>query len=296
MQDRDYGSSTVTLSGLESGLKPDKEPGSQTARRYLEMVGVSKSFRTGASIVDALGPIDFSVAKGSFVSIIGPSGCGKSTLLACIGGMDRPTEGRIVVDGHDVVGPNRRLGYVFQEESVFPWRTALDNVRFALEGRGLGKNDQIQKARSMLRLVGLQDFENAYPAALSGGMKQRVAIARVLAAEPEVVLMDEPFGALDHQTRLMVAEQVLRIWEKTQQTILFVTHDIEEAILLSNEVIVLSARPARILARVTVPFPHPRDATLAGTPEFAEIAAQLWHTLSGEAKKAFLESEAGGAR
>ena len=284
------------MPGLDAELKLGKEPGLQAARPYLEMVGVSKSFRTAAGITDALGPVDFSVAKGSFVSIIGPSGCGKSTLLACIGGMDRPTNGRIAVDGREVVGPNRRLGYVFQEESVFPWRTALDNVRFALEGRGLGKSEQIQKARSMLRLVGLQGFEAAYPAALSGGMKQRVAIARVLAAEPEVVLMDEPFGALDHQTRLMVAEQVLRIWESTHQTILFVTHDIDEAILLSNEVMVLSARPARILARVKIPFPHPRDATLAGTPAFAEIAAELWHTLSGEAKKAFLESEAGGTR
>lgn len=273
-----------------------KEPEQGVVEPYLLASGVSKSFETGTGVVAALDSIDFAAAKGSFVSIIGPSGCGKSTFLACVGGMERPTTGRIRVGGRDVTRPSRRLGYVFQEESIFPWRTALDNVRFALEGQGLGKKEQIDKARLMLSLVGLQSFENAYPAGLSGGMKQRVAIARVLAAEPEVVLMDEPFGALDQQTRLMVGEQVLRVWEKTQQTILFVTHDIQEAVLLSNEVVVLSARPGRILERVTVPFPHPRDASLAGTAEFADIAARLWHTLSGEAKRAFIESEARAAR
>jgi NitT/TauT family transport system ATP-binding protein len=263
------------------------------AAPYLSLRGVSKSFRTRRGVVEALGQVDFEAEKGNFVSIIGPSGCGKSTLLSCVGGMERPTTGRITVGGREVTGPNRRLGYVFQEESVFPWRTALENVRFALEGRGLGRADQTDKAREMLRLVGLQRFEEAYPTGLSGGMKQRVAIARVLAAEPEVVLMDEPFGALDHQTRLMVGEQVLRIWETTRQTILFVTHDIDEAILLSNEVVVMSARPGRILERVKIPFSHPRDAGLAGTPAFGEIAARLWQTLSGEAKKSFIESEAG---
>jgi NitT/TauT family transport system ATP-binding protein len=263
-----------------------------TAEPYLQIQGVGKSFATPQGPLEALGRIDLAIAKGSFVSIIGPSGCGKSTLLACAGGMEQPTAGRILVGSREVTGPSRRLGYVFQEESVFPWRTALDNVRFALEGRGLSRAQQTERARDMLRLVGLQRFEAAYPSGLSGGMKQRVAIARVLAAEPEVMLMDEPFSALDHQTRLMVGEQVLRIWEATRQTILFVTHDIQEAILLSTEVVVLSARPGRIMERVTVPFPHPRDASLAGTPEFADIAARLWHTLSGEAKKAFIESEA----
>lgn len=267
----------------------------QIVEPYLSIQGVFKSFQTKSGLVAAINGVDLTAAKGSFVSIIGPSGCGKSTLLACVGGMDLPTSGRITVGGREVSGPSRRLGYVFQEESVFPWRTALGNVRFALEGQGLSKKDQVDKARLMLSCVGLQSFENAYPASLSGGMKQRVAIARVLAAEPEVVLMDEPFGALDQQTRLMVGEQVLRIWEKTRQTILFVTHDIQEAILLSNEVVLLSARPGRILERVTVPFPHPRDASLAGAPEFADIAARLWQTLSREAKKAFIENETRGA-
>ena len=264
------------------------------AERYLTMAGVSKSFKTKGRVVLVLEGIEFTAAKGSFVSIIGPSGCGKSTLLACVGGMDHPSTGRITVGGRAVTKPSRRLGYVFQEESVFPWRTALGNVRFALEGQGLDEDAQNEKARAMLKLVGLRAFENAYPSELSGGMKQRVAIARVMAAEPEVVLMDEPFGALDQQTRLMVGEQVLRIWEETHQTILFVTHDIQEAILLSNEVVVLSARPARILERVVVPFQHPRDASVVGTREFADIAAHLWRILSGEAKKAFIESEAGG--
>ena len=267
-----------------------------TGEPYLAMNGISKLFKAKGHELRVLTNIEFTADKGSFVSIIGPSGCGKSTLLACVGGMDRPSTGRITVDGRVVTRPNRRLGYVFQEESVFPWRTALGNVLFALEGRGLRREAQIEKARAMLRLVGLRGFENVYPSELSGGMKQRVAIARVMAAEPEVVLMDEPFGALDQQTRLMVGEQVLRIWEETHQTILFVTHDIQEAILLSNEVVVLSARPARILERVVVPFRHPRDASIVGTREFAEIATHLWHILSGEAKKAFLESEAAGAR
>lgn len=258
---------------------------------YLRISGVSKSFPTTSGAVEAIDCIDFTAAKGSFVSIIGPSGCGKSTLLACTGGVERPTAGSITVAGQEVVGPSRRLGYVFQEESVFPWRTALGNVRFALEGQGIAKKEQEAKAVEALRLVGLQGFENAYPAALSGGMKQRVAIARALVAEPEVLLMDEPFGALDPQTRLMVAERVLGIWEHTHQTILFVTHDIQEAILLANEVVILSARPARILDRVPVPFPHPRHATLVSSPEFTEISARLWDILSGEAKKAFLESE-----
>ncbi len=285
------------MAARDAGLTPPTErtegaPSAQTVEPYLALQGVCKSFWTRAGMVDAIRDIDFTAAKGNFISIIGPSGCGKSTLLACIGGMDFPTAGRITVDGREVVGPSRRLGYVFQEESIFPWRTALENVRFALEGRGLSKQDQIDKARLMLSCVGLGAFEDAYPAGLSGGMKQRVAIARVLAAEPEVVLMDEPFGALDQQTRLMVGEQVLRIWEQTRQTILFVTHDIQEAILLANEVMVLSARPGHILERVAVPFPHPREASLAGTSEFADIAARLWHTLSGEAKKAFIENEA----
>lgn len=266
-----------------------------TAEPYLRLSGINKFFTTRGQKITVIDDLDFTATKGSFISIVGPSGCGKSTLLACIGGMDRPTTGRIIVGDRDVTKPSRRLGYVFQEESVFPWRTALGNVLFALEGQGLTRDKQIDKARRMLRLVGLHGFENHYPQELSGGMKQRVAIARVMAAEPEVVLMDEPFGALDQQTRLMVAEQVLRIWEETRQTILFVTHDIQEAILLSNEVVVLSARPARILERIPIPFKHPRDANIVGTREFSEIAAQLWNILSGEAKKAFIESEAGHA-
>ena len=275
---------------LPALLTGDGQPAGTDA--YLSVSGVRKEFGGTAAIAE----VDFAAAKGSFVAIVGPSGCGKSTLLACAGGVERPTQGRVTVGGIEVSGPSRRLGYVFQEDSLLPWRTALGNVRFALEGTGLRKADQIAKARDMLRLVGLQDFEDHYPSQLSGGMKQRVAIARVLAAEPDVLLMDEPFSALDQQTRLLLGEQILRIWEATKQTILFVTHDIQEAVLLSSEVLVLSARPARLLTRIPVPFAHPRDAQLAATPEFAELTSDIWSVLGGEAKLAFQRDEAVGGR
>lgn len=226
------------------------------------------------------------VERQEFVTLIGPSGCGKSTLLEIIGGLRLPTSGKVLVRGEEVTGPRAEIGIVFQEDSCFPWRTALENIEFGLELRGVPRSERRDRAMHMIELVGLAGFEHHYPRQLSGGMRQRVAIARALATDPEILLMDEPFGALDQQTRVYLGEELLRIWEATQKTILFITHDINEAVLLSDRVWVLSHRPTVIKEVVRIDIPRPRDATTVTSSRFHELTNHIWQLLRPESLKA----------
>jgi len=257
--------------------------------------GVSKTFGStdnAAHIVRALEDVSLEVKDGEFVSIIGPSGCGKSTFLAIIGGLIREYEGEIWVRGERVQGPHRAIGIVFQEESTFPWRTALANVAFGLEMQGARKEERERKAQEMIRLVGLTDFADRYPSELSGGMKQRVAIARALVMEPKILLMDEPFGALDEQTRIILGEELLRIRDKLGQTILFVTHNINEAVQLSDRVVVMTARPGRLKETFQIDLPRPRDSSIIASDRFGKLVARVWSTLREESLRGFQQSEA----
>ncbi|MGH3757521.1 ABC transporter ATP-binding protein [Actinophytocola sp.] len=263
-----------------------------SADAHLLIDGVSKTFDLrGGGSTHALETIDASVGQGRFVSIVGPSGCGKSTLLNIVAGLVKPSTGTASVDGELVRGPRRSIGVVFQEDSTLPWRTVVDNVRLGLEVEGLPKAKQLSRAKEMIDLVGLTGFEHAYPRELSGGMRQRVAIARTLALDPSVLLMDEPFGALDPQTRLMIGVELLRMWQSTSKTVLFVTHDIQEAVLLSQEVWVMSYRPATISERLPVPFDYPRGPELVSTEEYQRLNARIWTVMRKESQRAFDERE-----
>jgi len=256
--------------------------------------GVGKTFGStedSAHAVRALEDVSLEVKEGEFVSIIGPSGCGKSTLLGIAGGLVSSYEGEIFVNREKVQGPHRAIGIVFQEESTFPWRTALGNVAFGLEMQGSGKEERERKAREMIRLMGLSGFIDRYPSELSGGMKQRVAIARALVMEPKILLMDEPFGALDEQTRIILGEELLRIREKLRQTILFVTHNINEAVQLSDRVVVMTARPGRIKEIVQVDLPRPRDSTIIASDRFGRLVGQVWSALREESLRGFQQTE-----
>jgi NitT/TauT family transport system ATP-binding protein len=225
-------------------------------------------------------PISCDVAAGRFVAIVGPSGCGKSTLLELIAGLRPRSAGEIYVLGQPIAAPHPLLGVVFQEDSTLPWRTTRENVTFGLEMRGMARHQRQAISQKMLQLVGLHDFADAYPSELSGGMRQRVAIARALATDPAILLMDEPFGALDQQTRLAVGDHLLEIWQQTNKTVLFVTHDINEAVYLADEVWVLSQRPARLTAVVQVDLPRPRGMHLLASSAFHALARQLWALLT----------------
>ncbi|MHC1579777.1 MAG: ABC transporter ATP-binding protein [Candidatus Alkanophagales archaeon] len=250
----------------------------------IKVENLRKVFRVrGGGNVVALDGVSFSVREGEFVCIVGPSGCGKTTLLRIIAGLERPTGGVVTLDGKPISGPGRDRCMVFQEYALFPWRTVLKNVTFGLENLGIPKEERLRIARRYIELVGLQGFEDRYPHELSGGMKQRVGIARALAIEPEVLLMDEPFGSLDAQTRNMLQKELLEIWEKTQKTILFVTHSVDEAVFLADKIVVLSARPAVVKEVLEVDLSRMRDRT---SPEFNEVRSKVLRILQEEAKKA----------
>ena len=231
----------------------------------------------------AIENISCQIESGEFVSFVGPSGCGKTTLLMSIAGLTVPSTGKIIVNGREVSGPPPNLVLVFQEfnKSLFAWRSVLGNVRFGLEARGSRSRDAEIKAKSLIDLVGLKGFENHYPWELSGGMQQRVAIARALAYEPEVLLMDEPFGSLDALTRLELEDTLLRLWAELRTTILFITHDIEEAIYLSDRIWVLSRRPSRIVEELRIDFPRPRDqVTTRAESRFMELRNDIYQRIS----------------
>lgn len=248
---------------------------------------VRVEFPTATGTVVAVDGITQDVQQRSFVSIVGPSGCGKSTLLAVISGLQQATTGRVVIDGRPVSGPDREIGVVFQEESTLPWRNVAQNVEFALEMAGTPRAEQARRGQEAVELVGLAGFEDAYPSMLSGGMRQRVALARTLALEPRVVLMDEPFAALDQQTRIFLGAEIRRIWARTHQTILFVTHDISEAILLSQQVWVMSYRPGRIIDVIDIDLPDERDASIVSSAGFNELHNRVWGSLQRESMRGF---------
>jgi ABC-type nitrate/sulfonate/bicarbonate transport system ATPase subunit len=251
----------------------------------LEIENVSRVFpgvRRGTP-TRALEPITLAVADNDFVTILGPSGCGKSTLLRLVAGLDRPSTGKILLDGRPVAAPGPDRGMVFQSYTLFPWLTVADNVGFGLREKGVPAGKRLAVVQEWLGRVGLIGFEHHYPKQLSGGMQQRTAIARALANDPAILLLDEPFGALDNQTRALMQELLLGIWERERKTVLFVTHDIEEAIFLASRVLVMTARPGRIKAEVTVALPYPRHYTVKTSTEFSELKARLTEEIRAEA-------------
>jgi NitT/TauT family transport system ATP-binding protein len=248
----------------------------------LEVIGLRKSYARDGRTLEVLDLGRLSVADGEFVTVVGPSGCGKSTLLHILGGFIPAEAGAIRVHGREVVGPGPDRGMVFQEFSLFPWRTVSGNVGWGLEVRGAPTAERRAVVDRYLELTGLSEFRDHLPGELSGGMKQRVALARVLAFDPEVLLMDEPFGSLDAQTRETMQEELIRIWERTGKTIFFVTHDIDEAVYLGDRVLVLSARPARVREEVAVALPRPRGVVARKSTAFLECKNRIWDLIREE--------------
>jgi ABC-type nitrate/sulfonate/bicarbonate transport system ATPase subunit len=254
----------------------------------LVLEGVSRTFAgaRGAPATRALEPTNLKVPDNDFVAILGPSGCGKSTLLRIVAGLDRPSTGRVLLDGQEVSGPGPDRGMVFQSYTLFPWLSVARNIAFGLRERGVAAAERERIVAAYVAKVGLTGFERHYPKQLSGGMQQRTAIARALANEPLILLLDEPFGALDNQTRSLMQELLLTIWEAERKTVLFVTHDIEEAIFLANRVVVMTARPGRIKADVAVPLSHPRDYRMKTGSQFSDLKARLVEEIRVEAMRA----------
>ena len=252
-------------------------------RRKIVVESLSHAFDIDGRSVPVLTDVSLEVAQGEFLAIVGPSGCGKSTLLNIVSGLFPPTTGRVTVDGAPVEGINPRIGYMFARDALLPWRTSLANVAFGPELAGEPADRREARARDLLRLTGLAGFEGSYPSQLSQGMRQRVSLARTLATGPDLLLMDEPFGALDAQTKLVLEEEFLRIWERDRKTVIFVTHDLFEAIAMADRVAVFSARPGRIKSLVALDLPRPRSVT-AGRfgPRFQDLYDRLWDDLRYE--------------
>ena len=248
---------------------------------FLRIRNLSANFRGYLGDLSALEDVSFDVARGEFVCLIGPSGCGKSTLLRIAAGLLAPSRGEILLEGQPQRAPQKRVGLVFQQPTLLPWRTVRDNIALPLEMMRLQPGDIQARTDDLLGLVGLAGFEQEYPIHLSGGMAQRTALARALAQNPEVLLLDEPFGALDALTRERMAAELLRIWERDKRTVLMVTHSVEEAVLLADRVVVLSARPGHVVEIVEVTLPRPRSPALLTTPELQRIAGHLREALSG---------------
>lgn len=232
-------------------------------------------FRVKNTEVEAVRSASVHVRPGEFVSLIGPSGCGKSTLMNAVAGFLKPQGGQVLLDGQPVTGPGSDRGVVFQQYSLFPWMTVRKNVEFGLRMKGASRSECETQARTLLGLAGLLSFENHYPDQLSGGMKQRVGIVRALATSPQVLLMDEPFGALDSQTRVVMQEILTNMWQRLRISVMFITHDIDEAVFLSDRIYVMTARPGRIKAELTVPLPRPRTPEMTAAPEFAAMVRQV---------------------
>ncbi|MGJ5039886.1 MULTISPECIES: ABC transporter ATP-binding protein [unclassified Bradyrhizobium] len=253
---------------------------------------VSRTFpaRQGRAPTRALEPVELTIGNNDFVTILGPSGCGKSTLLRIVAGLDHPTSGKVLLDGREVTGPGADRGMVFQSYTLFPWLTVRENIAFGLRERGVPEDKRNAVADRFIQQIGLKGFENHWPKQLSGGMQQRCAIARALANDPKILLLDEPFGALDNQTRVLMQEMLLGIWERDQKTVLFVTHDIEEAIFLGSRVLVMSARPGRVKADIKIELPHPRSYKIKTSPEFVALKERLVEEIRAEALKVAAEA------
>jgi NitT/TauT family transport system ATP-binding protein len=246
----------------------------------IEVAELTHRYAAADGPVLALQDVSLTVPRGHFVGLVGPSGCGKSSLLMMLAGLILPSEGRITVAGSPVTAPApERIGVVFQESSLLPWRSALDNVAFPLKLRGVARSEREARAEELLTLVGLRGFEKRYPHELSGGMKQRVAIARGFCQDPPVLLMDEPFAALDEQTRMTLGDELLKIWDRQRKTVVFVTHSLTEAVYLCDEVVVMSPRPGRILERIAIDLPRPRNWQVMASPAFGVLRERIWRLI-----------------
>jgi NitT/TauT family transport system ATP-binding protein len=241
---------------------------------------MSKMFANGFC---ALNNIDLAIEDGQFLSIVGPSGCGKSTLLQIVAGLTPSSGGEVLIDGKPITKPQPRdIAVIFQDALLLPWKTTLQNVEFPLDLQGIAAPERRMRSLEMIDLVGLKDFKDNYPHQLSGGMRQRVSIARGLAQNPRIILMDEPFGALDEQTRIRMGQELVRIWEKFRKTVLFITHSLTEAIFLSDVVVVMGGKPGRILERIPIPLPRPRVSDMMGSDVFGQLRNRIWHLLTDD--------------
>jgi NitT/TauT family transport system ATP-binding protein len=281
-----------------STIRPASVPAQDSAKAILVADNVVKRFETPDGVITAVDHVSFAVRSGEFLTVIGPSGCGKTTLFNVVGGLIDEYEGRVTVAGDTVRGPHPSIGMIFQEESTFPWRTVIDNVAFPLEIAGMAKKERLEKAQHFVNLVGLFGFERRYPSELSGGMRQRVSLARTLASEPKILLMDEPFASLDEQTRLLLGDKVLQIQQELKQTTLLITHNLTEAVQLSDRILVMTYRPGKVKRIVDIKLPRPRTSEIVGSDEFGHYVAQIWHDLREEASKGLQDDESrrGGGR
>jgi NitT/TauT family transport system ATP-binding protein len=272
-------SSTQNLSNPGGGAFA-AAPGGQAEGAYVELRQVGKAFDHGRVRITVLEGVDLEVKRGEFCAIVGPSGCGKSSILRIIDGIAKADTGTVRVGGRDVNGPTADVGLVFQQFNLLPWKSVLNNVLFGLENLGLSKAERSERARHWLDVVSLTGYEDYYPRQLSGGMQQRVSLARTMARDPSLVLMDEPFGALDALTRMYLQQEVVRLWEAGNRTGILVTHDIEEALLLADRIWVMSRAPGRMSDVVDVPFKHPRGEETRTSPEFVQLKDHIWQLLS----------------
>ena len=266
-------------------------PQAASANAILIVDDIVKRFETPDGVLTAIDHVSLSVAPGEFVGVIGPSGCGKSTLFNVIGGLLDGYDGAVKVAGERVRGPHPAIGMIFQEESTFPWRNVIDNVAFPLEIAGLPRAERYDRARYFVKLVGLDGFERRYPAELSGGMRQRVSMARTLAAQPKILLMDEPFAALDEQTRLLLGDKVLQIQQQLKQTTLLITHNITEAVQLADRIVVMTYRPGKVKRMVEIKLPRPRSSEIVSSEAFGRYVAQIWNDLREEASRGLSDAE-----
>jgi len=270
------------LKDTDMSATPSDRPAASTR---IDVRGLSKTFQLAGTAIEAVRDVSFRVRRGEFVALLGPSGSGKSTILNMIATLIKPSSGQILIDGVPVVAGNATpdVGYVFQRDTLFPWRTVGDNIGYGLQLAGVPDAERKKRVAACVAQAGLSGFETAYPSALSGGMRQRAALMRTLVVEPQILLMDEPFGALDTHTKIDMHEVLLRIWEREQQTVLFVTHDLGEALTLADRIILFSARPGMIKETFAVDFARPRDAVkVRETPRYAELFQHIWHSLGEE--------------
>jgi NitT/TauT family transport system ATP-binding protein len=282
------------MSGAASGAKvvPLEQP--LTGEAHATLRGVTRVFALPKTTLHALGPIDLDLAKGEFFSVVGPSGCGKSTLLDILAGLSAAQAGTVHFEGKPVSGVPDGVGVVFQEDATFPWLNVRDNVTFGLRRAGVDPAEIKRRVDYAIDFMGLRDFAASYPVQLSGGMRQRVCIARTLVLQPRLILLDEPFGALDQQTRLLMGDELLRLWRETSATVLLITHALDEAAMLSDRVGVMSARPGRFIALVETGWPRDRDSRIVSESRFGAITGRLWSTLREESMRSL--GMAGSAR
>jgi NitT/TauT family transport system ATP-binding protein len=289
---RGSGLPAAGVTTLPSSANSDAKSEAPAGAGILVVDDIVKRFETPDGPLMAVDGLSLRVRPGEFLAVIGPSGCGKSTLFNIIGGLVDRYQGTVTVGGETVRGPHPAIGMVFQEESTFPWRTVIENVGFPLEIAGMRKQARFDKARAFIALVGLSGFENRYPSELSGGMRQRVAIARTLASEPKILLMDEPFAALDEQTRLLLGDKVLQIQQELKQTTLLITHNITEAVQLADRILVMTYRPGRVKRIVDIDLPRPRSSEVVSSTAFGRYVAQIWNDLREEASRGMQDEEA----